>query len=808
MESTLVAQAQDELFPATSSQTRFYFLEQANAEFNGNNLAIQWELVGTFGNESVERALQAVIERHEILRTRLLERDGEIFQQVVDHVPFRLGIIELRNLPQTEQQARIKSIARELSADRFDLTKPCPLRVTLLRFAPDRATLLIAVHHAVFDGYSIKVMGREIGELVAAAEEERTAKLPELELQYGDYANWQAACADAEARTMSEAFWRTTLSEAPYFEVPADHAPGPLTVRNGQRLDVPLPKSFQPRLQTAAKDLEQSRFSIGAAAMAIALNRLTGQSDLSFATPVVGRDAPELETLIGAFINPVVLRLPLGETRDVSGALHVAKTTVQSALEHSDHPFDDVVRALGQRPDLNRTPLVSILFGLQSVFLEEQDYGPISLVSIPSATPGITHDLSVQITGREAGWQLMIDYDANRFEPETIQTLTDTLLQAFEDIFEARQTPLAFGEAKPAVVSDAPKNIEDQHDDRSESETKSRLAEIWSNLLDLPADTCDADFFDLGGHSLLALALLTRVQEKFGVRPSIAEFLASPTLTGLATLIERCSKDRTADLKSAWLATPLNPGPEGSPVIVTVNQPFLYYGLPRHADAGVISLQLADHVEIPEAENMASLCREAASVIGKEVNDRPLILLGNCVDGVMARAIAEHISDPPLLVLVDAWAPRAAEELTSIQLQSRRWARRFRRWYQYGRMRARGHLTWTEFFAKFRPLAAVLKSLGKIEPVTNDVLREERNNVLLHTAFQFVELPPYRGEAILFRSSAQQRDARSRLFGWKGKLSSDTPIFDLEGWHEDALRGDAISGLTDILNARFRRLRS
>jgi hypothetical protein len=519
MGSTLLTRAANLQFPATSSQTRFYFLEQANADFNGNNLAIQWELLGKFSNESVERALQTVIARHEILRTRLVERDGETFQEIDDHVPFRLGIIELRNLPKTEQQARIKSIARELSAYRFDLTEPCPLRVTLLRFAPDRATLLIAVHHAVFDGYSIRVMGREIGELVAAAEERRKAILPELELQYGDYANWQAACADADARRISEEFWRKTLSE-----VPADHAPTPLTVRNGQRLDVPLPKSFHTRLQAAAKELEQSRFSIGAVAMASALNRLTGQFDLSFATPVVGRDAPELETLIEAFINPLVLRLPLGETSDVSGALNVAKTVVQSALEHSDHPFDDIVRALRQRPDPNRTPLVSISFGLQTVFLEEQDYGPISLVSIPSATPGITHDLSVQITGREAGWQLMIDFDADRFEPETIQTLADTLLQAFEDIFGARDTTLTTGEAILGPIPEALDNIYDKTENYSETETKSRLADVWSDLLDLPSDKCDADFFDLGGHSLLALKLLTRVQDKFGVRPSIAEF--------------------------------------------------------------------------------------------------------------------------------------------------------------------------------------------------------------------------------------------------------------------------------------------
>ena len=136
------------------------------------------------------------------------------------------------------------------------------------------------------------------------------------------------------------------------------------------------------------------------------------------------------------------------------------------------------------------------------------------------------------------------------------------------------------------------------------------------------------------------------------------------------------------DAEPSWIATHLSPGPESSPVIVTVNQPFLYYGLPRHAEAGVISLQLADHVEIPEAENMVSLCREAANLINEQVCKRPLVVLGNCVDGVMARAIAEHLSDPPLLVLVDAWAPRAAEELTSFQVNNLYWISMTSR-YQY-----------------------------------------------------------------------------------------------------------------------------
>ena len=474
-------------FPATAAQGRFHFLDKAIPDFTGSNLAIQWELRGRFQNESVERAMQKIIARHEILRTRLVEHDGEIVQEVVPHVEFRMAAIDVRSLPETERASRITRIIHEVSTAPFDLSAPCPLRLTLVRFAPERAMLLIAVHHAVFDGFSIRVLGREIGALIAAEETGQPADLPRLQLQYGDYAQWQAACADSPARAESAAFWVKTLGDAPYFEIEADKPRAPLGHRTGVRLDTDLGPAFAGQIEAAARAHGLSAFAFGAGIFAAALHRETGARDISFGTAVAGREAPELEDLIGVFVNPVILRYLLGDAHTIDDVTRVSGEVVRTALAHADHPFDDVARHLHTRPDPLRTPLASVYFGLGQVFLEESTYGPVSLASVPSATPGITHDLNVQIMGRNSGWKMMIDYDADRFDAARIDALAAQILQTFEDAFldadaklASTAAPLATPPTARALFAEPP-TAQPAH-----SQTAEKIAPIWAEILALP----------------------------------------------------------------------------------------------------------------------------------------------------------------------------------------------------------------------------------------------------------------------------------------------------------------------------------
>lgn len=795
-------------FPATAAQGRFHFLDKAIPDFTGSNLAIQWELRGSFHNESVERAMQKIVDRHEILRTRLIEQDGEIVQEVVPSVDFHMAMIDVRRLPEHEREARITRIIREVSTAPFDLSAPCPLRLTLVRFAPERAMLLIAVHHAVFDGFSIRVLGREIGALIAAEETGVPADLPQLQLQYGDYAQWQAACADSPARAQSAAFWEDTLGGAPYFELDSDTPRAPLGIRNGMRLDTDLGPEFADQIATAARTRGLSAFAFGAGVFAAALHRETGAHDISFGTAVAGREAPELEDLIGVFVNPVILRYKLDAAQTVSDVAAQSGEIVREALAHADHPFDDVARHLHTRPDPLRTPLASVFFGLGQVFLEEHDYGPVSLASVPSATPGITHDLNVQIMGRKSGWKMMIDYDADRFSPARIEALSALILQTFDDAFAGSGAPLS----RTVAAVDAPAPARSIFADppaakSAQSETAEIIAPLWAEILGLPEDACDADFFDLGGHSLLALRMLARLETLCGARPSITDFLAAPSLRGLAATVDAMlggPKAQTVD--SPWRMIELAKGAANVPLLVTVNQPFLFHSVARKLNARTVALHLESLSALERPGALDTLAAHAATMIAEAAGARPVLMMGHCVDGVFARAIADKMDGAaPVLLMVDSWAPGTFDDTSTLARKTRRWITRANRWQQLFAQKYRGQLSWDEFWAKNSFLARRLIAKGRIDPVTDEEVREVKINHRLVDLMKPKRFAPYAGEAILFQTGGQRRDARARLFGWKGLLGADTPVHDLPGWHEDAFHREGADVLAGIVNARLAR---
>ena len=215
-------------FPLTPMQARFWFLARLSPDSVSSNVAVHWELRGRVRAESVRAAFERVVARHEILRTRFVESDGTARQQVLARAPFQLGTVDVRNLPEADRAARIAEIARGVAQEPFDLGAPSLLRAMLVRVSPERALLLIGAHHIVFDGWSIRVLGREVGAAIAEIEGHPQPPLPALDLQYADYALWhEEMMAGPEAEAAVE-WWRARLAGAPYFELPSDRPRAPL----------------------------------------------------------------------------------------------------------------------------------------------------------------------------------------------------------------------------------------------------------------------------------------------------------------------------------------------------------------------------------------------------------------------------------------------------------------------------------------------------------------------------------------------------------------------------------------------------
>ncbi|MCE6958682.1 condensation domain-containing protein [Cereibacter sphaeroides] len=429
-------------FPATATQLRFWFLDQMTPGTPALNVAVRWEIRGQVQPSSIEAAFQRVVDRHEILRTRLVEEDGQLLQEVAAAVRFRLSVVELRVAAGEDPSERIEAIAQETGAVPFDLSKPGLMRATLVRLSPERAMLMIVAHHVCFDGFSIRVLGHEIGTIAEAIEAGREPDLPDLPLQYGDYALWQQEYLACGVLEEDGAFWKAQLADAPYFEIEADF---PRSGRRGTAAAMTstvLPPAFGERLEAEAKRREVSVFAYGTAVLSACLARFTGQSDVLIGTQVASRNEVDLEPLIGVFINNLVLRLPTDPEAAFADHLGRVRTVVQEALAHQSMPFHKLVELMNPPRDPSRMPLISINFNIQRTFLQNRRYGRFELLSAPSHTPGAVYDLNFQIVGRPSGWRVTLEYATELFRPATAQALLDLLVAGFGQALDHPDAPL------------------------------------------------------------------------------------------------------------------------------------------------------------------------------------------------------------------------------------------------------------------------------------------------------------------------------------------------------------------------------
>ncbi len=429
-------------FPLSAIQTQLWHQDQLTPGDPALNIAMRWEIRGTLSSDSLERAFQHVIARHEMLRTRFGDHDGTPLQQVLAEVRFKLGLVDIRAMAPQDHAARIDQIARHEAKKPFDLTAPCPLRATLVRVSAAQAFLLIVVHHAVFDGYSIGVLGREIGIAATAFEAGKTPTLPELALQYGDFCLWQQEYLACGVLKDESRYWRDQMQGASYFEVTPDHARTPRRSSIPGHVHLDLPAGFGASLTSAARAQGVSAFAFGAAVASTSLHRMTGAKEVLFGTPIAGRNEVDLEPLIGALISTQVLRL--ATNRNMGFAAHLQRTqkVVEGAIAHQNLPFSKLVEMLNPVRELSRTPLVSMNFNLQHVFMQDQNFGRFELISHPARLPGAARDIDIMVTARASGWRLNVEYCKALYDQVTMARLAAQIAQGFEFAFANPTAPL------------------------------------------------------------------------------------------------------------------------------------------------------------------------------------------------------------------------------------------------------------------------------------------------------------------------------------------------------------------------------
>lgn len=343
-------------------QRRIWFIDQLGPGSAAYTIPWAHRLRGEVDRQALKAALADVVGRHEALRTRYPSDRGEPYQ-LVDDTPPAVRFEDLSTLPDPERRAR--KILAEAATGTFDLATGPLLRAELLRLAPADHVLAVSVHHIAFDGWSLGVFTRELAECYAARRAGRHPDLPELPVQYADFAAWQRAHLTADRLRGHLDHWRAELDGAPtVLELPGDHPRPEVPSHAAGEVPFVVPAPVADRLRELARAQSASLFVVMLAAYQAVIARHADTTDLLVGVPVAGRDRRELEPLIGFFAHTLPLRARLDDDPSFTDLVTRVRESALEGMSHQELPFEQLVEHLTPTRELGRNPLVQVLFNL------------------------------------------------------------------------------------------------------------------------------------------------------------------------------------------------------------------------------------------------------------------------------------------------------------------------------------------------------------------------------------------------------------------------------------------------------------
>jgi len=418
--------------PLSFGQQRLWFLHQLAPGSPAYNIPVAVRLDGRLDARALAAALTEVVRRHEVLRTAIVTRRGEAVQEVVPSSPLPMPEADLSALPAPRREEEARRLAAEEAQRPFDLTRPPLLRVLLARLGEAAHLLIFNLHHVAGDGWSGSILVRETGTLYAAFAAGRPSPLPELPLQYADYARWQRAELAGEPLARLLAWWRERLDGLPPLALPTDRPRPPVESFRGLHRSRLISARVAADLERLAGDRGSTLFMVLAAGLAALLGRLSGQEDFGLAAPVAGRSRTELEGLIGFFVNTVVLRADLAGDPPFAELLARLRETVLGAFSHQELPFERLVEEIGARRDPARQPLAQALVVLQNTPWEPLVLPGLVLTPEEVDNGAAKLDLSLILGRDEDGIAATLEVNRDLFDPATAVRL----LEHFEVLLE------------------------------------------------------------------------------------------------------------------------------------------------------------------------------------------------------------------------------------------------------------------------------------------------------------------------------------------------------------------------------------
>ncbi|MEG4440289.1 amino acid adenylation domain-containing protein [Microcoleus sp. AT9_B5] len=422
-------------FPTSFAQQRLWFIDQLEPGNPFYNLPAAVLLKGRLNVVVLERSFQEIVRRHEALRTTFATADGQPVQVVGQKFNFGLQVLDLQQLAETEREEKVKQLAAEEASKSFDLTKGPLLRASLLQLDAEEYVLLLTLHHIIFDGWSIGVFLQELAALYEAFSIGKPSPLPELPIQYADFAIWQREWLAGDRLQTQLNYWKKQLSGLPpLLELPADRPRPPVQTYRGAKESFLIPRTLTAALKKLSRQENATLFMTLLAAFKTLLYRYTGQADIPVGSPIANRNRAEIQGLIGFFVNTLVLRTNLSGDRTFRQLLDRIREVSLEAYAHQDLPFEKLVEELQPDRNLSYNPLFQVAFVLQTAPVAAESIAGLNLTLLDVENQTAKVDLTLYLEEKQEEISGQFEYSTDLFDAVTIRRMAGHLIALLEGI--------------------------------------------------------------------------------------------------------------------------------------------------------------------------------------------------------------------------------------------------------------------------------------------------------------------------------------------------------------------------------------
>jgi len=557
LDHTIPIVPRDTPLPLSFPQQRYWITNQLEPESSAYNLSNGMRLKGDLNLEALNAAVKGLIQRQESLRTTFIKEEGVGFQKIASHLEIEIPMTDLSDLEREEQSKQTNIWIKEQIHRLFNLSQGPLIRIQLLKLAPQEHILLFTFHHIISDIWSARIIGQELSTFYNAFINQEEVKLPELSIQYADFAVWQREYfkKGGEAFERQWNYWSKKLEGVPLLPtLPTDY-PRPLVQSHkGAMLQLTLPQELTQQLRQLAKRKQVTLFTVLLSSFFVFLSRYSEQKDILVNSIVANRNQKEIEGIVGSFANILVLRADLSKDPSFEDFLEQVHEMTLDAHDHQDFPFEKLVEELKQKRSLSYNPLRQVAINWHSDLKLN-----LEMNGIESQPEHYYHnftqtDLYLIIKETKEGLINQFCYCTDLFKAETIEGWIKNWVVLVNGIVDQSQAKVSelpmFTEAEQEQIVAKNGKVDRQAlpaaPDMSaltkkyvapRTELEKKIARIWSELLHIDRIGIEDDFFKLGGHSLLTVVLMEKIESELHYKLPLSYFFAYSTIASLAQMI-------------------------------------------------------------------------------------------------------------------------------------------------------------------------------------------------------------------------------------------------------------------------------